>query len=45
MADQVRVAEVAGKKVQWDAAQMRKILEHPCFSEFWMDMKIPFSRI
>jgi len=33
MADQVRVAEVAGKKVQWDAAQMRKIQEHPCFSE------------
>jgi len=33
MTDQVRVAEVAGKKVQWDAAQMRKIQEHPCFSE------------
>jgi nitrogen fixation protein NifB len=33
MSDQVRVADVAGRKVQWDAAQMRKIQEHPCFSE------------
>ena len=33
MSDEVRVADVAGKKVQWDAAQMRKIQEHPCFSE------------
>jgi nitrogen fixation protein NifB len=33
MTDEVRVADVAGKKVQWDPAQMRKIQEHPCFSE------------
>jgi nitrogen fixation protein NifB len=33
MSDEVRVADVAGKKVQWDPAQMRKIQEHPCFSE------------
>lgn len=28
-----REAEVAGKKVQWDPEQLRKIQEHPCFSE------------
>jgi nitrogen fixation protein NifB len=33
MSDEVRVADVAGRKVQWDPAQMRKIQEHPCFSE------------
>ena len=26
-------ADVSGKKVQWDPEQMRKIAEHPCFSE------------
>jgi nitrogen fixation protein NifB len=26
-------ADVSGKKVQWDPEQMRKISEHPCFSE------------
>lgn len=31
--DEIRVADVAGKKVQWDPAQMRRIQEHPCFSE------------
>jgi nitrogen fixation protein NifB len=33
MADELQVAEVQGRKVQWDPAQMRKIQEHPCFSE------------
>jgi nitrogen fixation protein NifB len=33
MADELRVADVQGKKVQWDPEQMRKISEHPCFSE------------
>ena len=33
MADEIRVAEVNGKKVQWDPAQMRRIQEHPCYSE------------
>ncbi|WAC05603.1 MAG: nitrogenase cofactor biosynthesis protein NifB [Methanoregula sp.] len=33
MAEDVQVADVAGKKVQWDPEQMRKIREHPCFSE------------
>ena len=33
MSDEVRIADVNGKKVQWDPAQMRKIQEHPCFSE------------
>ena len=33
MSDEVRVADVTGRKVQWDPAQMRKIQEHPCFSE------------
>ena len=33
MSDEIKIAEVAGKKVQWDPAQMRKIQEHPCFSE------------
>ena len=33
MSDEVQVADVAGKKVQWDPEQMRKIQEHPCFSE------------
>jgi len=33
MPDEVRYAEVQGRKVQWDPAQMRKIREHPCFSE------------
>lgn len=28
-----RVAEIGGKKVQWDPEQLRKIREHPCFSE------------
>lgn len=28
-----KVAEVDGKQVQWDPEQMRKISEHPCFSE------------
>jgi nitrogen fixation protein NifB len=31
--DEMRVADVAGKRVQWDPAQMRRIREHPCFSE------------
>jgi len=26
-------ADVEGRKVPWDAAQLRKIQEHPCFSE------------
>ena len=29
MSDEVRIADVTGKKVQWDPAQMRKIQEHP----------------
>jgi nitrogen fixation protein NifB len=33
MSDEIQTAVVAGKKVQWDPAQMRKIQEHPCFSE------------
>jgi nitrogen fixation protein NifB len=33
MSDEIKIADVAGKKVQWDPAQMRKIQEHPCFSE------------
>ncbi len=33
MSDEVKFADVAGRKVQWDPAQMRKIQEHPCFSE------------
>jgi nitrogenase cofactor biosynthesis protein NifB len=28
-----REAEVSGKKVKWDPEQMRRIQEHPCFSE------------
>ena len=28
-----KTADVAGKKVQWDPEQLRKIQEHPCFSE------------
>ena len=28
-----READVQGKKVQWDPAQLRRIQEHPCFSE------------
>ena len=31
--NEYRVADVGGKKVQWDPEQMRKIREHPCFSE------------
>ena len=31
--NEYKVAEVAGKKVQWDPEQLRKIREHPCFSE------------
>ncbi|MHC1592945.1 MAG: nitrogenase cofactor biosynthesis protein NifB [Methermicoccaceae archaeon] len=27
------VADVKGKKVPWDATQLRRIQEHPCFSE------------
>ncbi len=33
MSDEMRTAEVAGSKVLWDPSQMRKIQEHPCFSE------------
>ena len=34
MADEgYRIADVAGRKVPWDPEQMRKIQEHPCFSE------------
>jgi len=33
MSEEIKTAEVAGRKVQWDPAQMRKIQEHPCFSE------------
>ncbi len=33
MSDEIRIADVAGSKVQWDPSQMRKIQEHPCFSE------------
>jgi len=29
----LHVTEVEGKKVPWDPAQLRKIQEHPCFSE------------
>jgi nitrogen fixation protein NifB len=28
-----REAEVAGRKVKWDPEQLRRIKEHPCFSE------------
>ncbi len=28
-----QIAEVEGKKVPWDPSQLRKIQEHPCFSE------------
>jgi nitrogen fixation protein NifB len=28
-----RVVDIAGRKVTWDPEQMRKIQEHPCFSE------------
>ncbi|MDI9633761.1 MAG: nitrogenase cofactor biosynthesis protein NifB [Methanolinea sp.] len=31
--DEYRVASVGGKEVQWDPAQLRKVREHPCFSE------------
>ena len=33
MSDKIRIADVAGRKVLWDPSQMRKIQEHPCFSE------------
>lgn len=33
MSEEIRIADVAGRKVQWDPSQMRKIQEHPCFSE------------
>lgn len=33
MADEMRVADVNGRKVQWDPEQMRRIQEHPCYSE------------
>ena len=33
MSEEYKIADVAGKKVQWDPEQMRKIQEHPCFSE------------
>jgi len=29
----LHVAEVEGKKIPWDPTQLRKIQEHPCFSE------------
>lgn len=31
--DGYREAEVAGRKVKWDPEQLRRIKEHPCFSE------------
>src|SRR5664279_1640790 len=31
--DGYQVATVQGREVQWDPEQMRKIQEHPCFSE------------
>ncbi len=31
--EHVSVTEVEGLKVPWDASQLRKIQEHPCFSE------------
>ncbi|MCQ8894376.1 MAG: nitrogenase cofactor biosynthesis protein NifB [Methanolinea sp.] len=31
--NEYRVADVGGKPVQWDPEQLRKIREHPCFSE------------
>jgi len=31
--NEYKVAVVGGKKVQWDPEQLRKIREHPCFSE------------
>ncbi|ACL15682.1 nitrogenase cofactor biosynthesis protein NifB [Methanosphaerula palustris] len=31
--DGYKVATVQGREVQWDPEQMRKIQEHPCFSE------------
>lgn len=33
VATPLHVAEVEGKKVPWDPTQLRKIQEHPCFSE------------
>jgi len=33
MSEEIRIADVAGRKVQWDPSQMRKIQEHPCFYE------------
>ena len=33
MSEEIRIADVAGRKVQWDPSQMRKLQEHPCFSE------------
>ena len=31
--EEYREAEVGGKKVKWDPEQLRRIREHPCFSE------------
>lgn len=31
--NEYKTTEIAGKKVQWDPEQLRKIQEHPCFSE------------
>jgi hypothetical protein len=31
MSDEVRIADVAGKKVQWDPAQMRRYRNTPVF--------------
>ncbi|MFA5002604.1 MAG: radical SAM protein, partial [Methanolinea sp.] len=31
--NEYKTTDVAGKKVQWDPEQLRKIQEHPCFSE------------
>ncbi|MGZ4951737.1 MAG: nitrogenase cofactor biosynthesis protein NifB [Halobacteriota archaeon] len=33
MSDEMRIADVAGSRVLWDPSQMRKIQEHPCYSE------------
>jgi nitrogen fixation protein NifB len=43
----LRVANVEGREVPWDASQLRKIQEHPCFSEkachFFGRMHLPVA--
>ncbi|OYT66415.1 nitrogenase cofactor biosynthesis protein NifB [ANME-1 cluster archaeon ex4572_4] len=42
-----RVTEVEGREIQWDPEQLRKIQEHPCFSEnachFFGRMHLPVA--